>query len=395
MIKRTLLLEITDQLKRKKSLLLLGPRQVGKTTLIKTLSFDLQMNFALSRERLIYEKNPDLIQQKIQTLKKQKNLKLPLVYIDEFQLVPQIMNEIQVLIDQKEAQFILTGSSARKLKESSQINLAPGRFLNLRLDPLSLDEFNESIDQILSYGQLPEIVLENEEDQKVKILQSYVENYIEEEIRKETKIRNIANYARFVELAAISSGEICNFSEMSKELGPTVMTIQSYFQVLEDTLFVDRIDPYLKNATRKKLTKASKYLFYDLGVRRVCAKESTHFSPDKKGKLFEHLVGNEILKWIHGKNIQARLYFWRDPDGPEVDWILEYKNQILPIEVKMKSKITSSDLKHLKVFLSEYKEAKKALIINPSDLLFEIDDRIIQVGFSELVNFLNDYFKIK
>jgi predicted AAA+ superfamily ATPase len=395
MIKRSILTEITQQLRRKKSLLLLGPRQVGKTTLIKTLSFDLHINFALSRERLLYEKDPDLLQQKIQTLKKQKKIKFPLVYIDEFQLVPPIMNEIQVLIDEKEAQFILTGSSARKLKESSQINLAPGRFLNLRLDPFSITEYDIDLNHILVYGQLPEVVLEHEDVQKIKILQSYVENYIEEEIRKETKIRNIANYARFIELAAMSSGEICNFSSISKELGPTVMTIQSYFQVLEDTLFVDRIDPYLKNATRKKLTKSSKYLFYDLGVRRVCDKESTHFTPDKKGKLFEHLVGNEILKWIHEHNIDAKLYFWRDSDGPEVDWIIEYKNQILPIEVKLKNKIASSDLKHLKVFLSEYKEAKKAIIVNPSDLFYDIDDRILHIGFSQLINFLNDYFKVK
>ncbi len=267
--------------------------------------------------------------------------------------------------------------------------------MNLRLEPFSITEFDVEPDHILAYGQLPEVVLEDDENQKVKILQSYVENYIEEEIRKETKIRNIANYARFIELAAMSSDEICNFSGVSQELGPTVMTIQSYFQVLEDTLFVERIDPYLKNSTRKKLTKSSKYLFYDLGVRRVCAKESTHFSPDKKGQSFEHLVGNEILKWIHEHNIDAKLYFWRDPDGPEIDWLIEYKNHVLPIEVKLKNKITSSDIKHLKVFLNEYKEARKAIIINPSDLFYDIDDKILHVGFSQLINFLNDYFKVK
>ena len=135
------------------------------------------------------------------------------------------------------------------------VNRAPGRLVNIRLDPFNMLEFDQELDLNLAYGQLPAICTEFENDQKELALRSYVENYIEDEIRKETRLRNVAPFSRFLELAALQSGKISNFSEISKELGPTVATIQNYFQILEDALFVERIEPYLKNATRKKTHK--------------------------------------------------------------------------------------------------------------------------------------------
>jgi len=395
MINRTIFTQIKEQLSLRKSVLLLGPRQVGKTTLAGEIQFDLKINLAKASDRLIYEKNPELLADKIKTLVRLKpKLKIPLIYIDEVQLVPSLLSEIQVLVDEKKAQFLLTGSSARKLKEYANINLIPGRIINLRLDPFSYQEYPQSIDELLIYGQLPEIAMTQSKKQKNLMLNSYVENYIEEEIRKETKIRNVANYSRFIELAAIQAGEICNFSEISRELGPTVATIQSYFQILEDTLFVDRIDPYLKNATRKKLTKSSRYLFYDLGVRRIAAKEGAQVLPDRKGKLFEQFVGNEILKWIRSNALPAHLYFWRDLDGPEVDWIIEYDGDLFPIEVKLSSKIGNSDIRHLKTFKSEYKKVKEAIVINNSDLSFELEKNIQVVGIQHMTSYFSNLFKI-
>jgi predicted AAA+ superfamily ATPase len=396
MVKRQIFIQIQEQLSNKKSVLLLGPRQVGKTTLAETFHPNIEINLAKSKDRLEYEKDPSLLDKKIQTFKKQNvRIKHPLVFIDEVQLVPELLSEIQVLIDQKKAQFLLTGSSARKLREHANSNLIPGRIVNLRLDSFSESEFPQDLEQVLAYGQLPEIALTEKPKQKSLLLRSYVENYIEEEIRKETKIRNVANYARFIELAAIQAGEVCNFSEISKELGPTVMTIQSYFQILEDTLFADRIDPYLKNATRKKLTKASRYLFYDLGVRRVAAKEGSTFLPDRTGKLFEQFVGMELLKWIRSNALPAHLYFWRDPDGPEVDWLIELDGQLLPCEVKLSKKIGQSDARHLRTFMSEYNHAHHALIINNSDLIHDIEKGIEVVGIRKMHEYLNGHFKIR
>lgn len=391
MIERSIFTQIHEQLRLGKSILLLGPRQVGKTTLAGEIKFDLKVNLAKAIDRLSYEKNPELLDQKIQTLKKlNSKLKVPLVYIDEVQLVPDLLSEVQALVDEKKAQFLLTGSSARKLKEHAHINLIPGRIINLRMDPFSFQEYSQPIEELLIYGQLPEVALTKSKKQKNLILNSYVENYIEEEIRKETRVRNIANYARFIELAAIQAGEICNFTEISKELGPTVMTIQSYFQILEDTLFVDRIDPYLKNAKRKKLTKSSRYLFYDLGVRRIAAKEGSQILPDRKGKLFKQFVGSEIIKWIRNHALPAHLYFWRDPDGPEVDWIIEYDGKLYPIEVKLSSKIGKSDVKHLKTFMNEYKHVQQGIVINNSDLNYDLEKNIQVMGIQNLASHLKD-----
>ncbi len=386
MYKRQLTQSIKNQIAKGKSVLLLGPRQVGKTTLCHQFKFDLEINLASIKEKHLFEKNPERLEQLVENSKKKM-----FIFIDEIQKVPELLNSIQVLIDTKKAQFLVTGSSARKIKQQMDINLAPGRLINFRLDPLTLTEYPLEIDQILNYGQLPGVCSESDEKQKEIELKSYVENYIEEEIRKETRLRNIAPFARFIELAAIQSGQISNFSEISKELGPTVVTIQNYYQILEDTLFVERINPYLKNPSRKKLTKSSRYLFFDLGVRRILAEESKKIIPSRKGQLFEHFVGNEIIKWIRSHSLSAKLYFWRDSDGPEVDWLIEYESRLLPIEVKLTAKPQVSDAKHLKVFMSEYKNADSAMIVSTSDINFQIDKKIKVVGYLNLINELNKW----
>ena len=386
MIKRDLVFILHKQLRKGKSLFVLGPRQVGKTTLARDLPTDLELNLATTSERLKYERSPEILSQKALAFKKK-----PLIYIDEVQKVPALFGEIQVLVDRGQAQFFLTGSSARKLRMQSDQNLVPGRLISLRLDALSLQEQKLSIDEILSFGQLPRIVTETDPEQKDLELRSYVESYLDEEIRKETRIRQMAPFSRFIELAAIQSGMITNFTEISRELGPTVATIQSYYQILEDTLIVDRVDPYLKNASRKKLAKSSRYLFFDLGVRRVAAGEAQKFLPDRRGNLFEHLVGNEILKWIRSKAYGAKLYFWRDLDGPAVDWILEFQDRLLPIEVKLKSNPKISDVKHLNVFMREYSRAKRSIVVCTTEQKFSLQKNIEAVSIFELHNFLNQW----
>lgn len=387
MFHRHLSKELKQLLSKGKSILLLGPRQVGKTTLAMTLDCDLKWNLAVNKDRQAFERNPDLLAQRIQDYQKKK----PFIFIDEIQKVPSLLNEIQHLIDEKKAQFLLTGSSARKLKHEVEVNLIPGRILNLRMDPLCSTESSQPWLSLIQYGQLPQILTESEKKMKTLLLKSYIENYIEDEIRKETKIRNIANYSRFLELAAIQSGKVTNFSEISKELGPTITTIQSYYQVLEDTLFADRIDPYLKNSQRKKLTKSSKYLFFDLGVRRFCAHESVASTPDRQGELFEHLIGNELLKWIRLRLLPAKLYFWRDSDGPEVDWLIEYEGHLLPIEVKCKEKLEKKDARHLYTFLSEYASAQKSFLVGTNSFSFDIDEKVRAVAWTELFQNLDQW----
>lgn len=390
MYTRQILIQIRQQVKQGKSLLLLGPRQVGKTTLCKEFKFDIEINLASIKEKHEFEKDPSRLE-KLVSLSKKKQF----VYIDEIQKVPELFNSVQALIDNKKAQFLITGSSARKIKMHSDMNMAPGRIVNFRMDTLSLRENADDLNSILGFGQLPAICTEKDSNQKELELElnSYVENYIEEEIRKETRLRNIAPFARFIELAALQSGKVSNFSEISKEIGPTIVTIQSYYQILEDTLFVERIDPFLKNASRKKLTKSSRYLFFDLGVRRVLAGESKKFYNERKGELFEHLIGNEIIKWIRSSKKRCKLYFWRDPDGPEIDWLIEYDGHLLPIEVKLNSNPTAKTLKHLKVFMSEYKAAKSAWVICAGDVSYPLEKNIQVVSYLKMHDQLDSWLK--
>lgn len=352
--------------------------------LAKSLPFDLHINLATTKDRQFFEKHPDFLAKKIQSLKKK-----PMIFIDEIQKVPVLLNDIQDLIDEKKAQFLLTGSSAKKLKNEIEVNLIPGRIVNLRLDSLSCTEAPVDVEDVFCFGRLPQILMERDREIKELDLASYVENYIEDEIRKETKIRNIANYSRFLELAAIQSGKVTNFSEISKELGPTVMTIQSYYQVLEDTLFADRIDPYLKNSQRKKLTKASKYLFFDLGVRRICAREGSQFLPDRKAELFENYIGNEILKWIRSQTLTAKLYYWRDSDGPEIDWLIEYKGELYPIAVKYRENVSKKNAKHLYTFLEEYRQTKMGFIVYKGSSNFSLNGKIKVLSHLDLFQGLN------
>lgn len=390
MYKRSLENQIIQQIKKGKSLFLLGPRQVGKTTLCRQFKFDAEVNLASITDRLKFEKDPSRLEKLAQGLKNKC-----LIYIDEIQKVPVLFDSVQTLVDSQKAQFVLTGSSARKINQEFNINYAPGRLINFRMDPLSLLEHPMELAEVLSYGQLPAICKEDDIEQKEIELSSYVENYIEEEIRKETRLRSIAPFSRFLELAALQSGKIANFSEISKELGPTIVTIQNYYQILVDTLFAFRVDPYTKNSTRKKITKSSRYLFFDLGVRRILANEPQQFSSDRKGELFEHLIGNEIYKWIHVSNKSAKLFFWRDSDGPEVDWLIESKGKLLPIEVKLKADPDNKSIRHLRTFMSEYPLAKKAIVISNSDVKYKIDSQISVIPFQKLHSELDSIFNIR
>ena len=219
------------------------------------------------------KKSPNLLGQEIAAYKRLNPLnRIPLVTIDEVQKVPALMDAIQLLIDNREAQFILTGSSVRKLRRHSQFNLLPGRVINFHLDPLCLLELPQpfqDISNLLLYGSLPDIYLENNIHTKQTDLEAYVKNYLEEEVRGEALVRQLGSFARFIELAAVESGNQININKLSQELGINRHTIADYFLILEDCLIAEKIEPITHVTTRRKLTKAPKYLFFDMGIRQL------------------------------------------------------------------------------------------------------------------------------
>ena len=332
-IRRLLEDEIKKTIKRQKSILLLGPRQTGKSTLIKRLESNLFISLTDPKTRQRYEKNPELLDGEIKTFTATKKIKLPLIVIDEVQKVPVLLDVAQEIIDNHEGIFIFTGSSARKLRRESNVNLLPGRVISLRLDPLIISEIkSKELLDILMYGSLPGIVNLPQSKLKEEELESYVTTYLEEEVRSEAIVRNLGPFGRFLELAASESGSIINLRKLSQEIGVSHTTIASYFQILEDCLIIERIEPITKSKTRKKLTKAEKYLFFDLGVRRVAAREGIQQPRERLGMLFEQFIGLELIRCSRMKSRKFKLRFWRDPDGPEVDWIIDNGDSYVPIE---------------------------------------------------------------
>ena len=379
-------------LQRKKSIVLLGPRQTGKTTLIDRLPADKYFTLANLKNRLRYEKDPSTLATEIEYIAT-KNKKVPLIIIDEIQKVPILMDAIQDLIDRKIARFILTGSSARKLRRKHDVNLLPGRIIPLRLAPFTYQELAThtpySLSDLLLDGSLPEIVLEKNIHEREVLLDAYVITYLEEEIRAEALVRELGDFARFLELAASESGKIVNFSKLSQEIGIAHSTISSYYQILEDCLVVERIEPISESNTRKKLSKTQKYLFYDLGVRRVAAREGRRLSREQMGHLFEHYIGLELIRYIRAEQQRYSLHYWRDPNGVEVDWVIKTEKNYFPIEVKWTEKPNNTDIKNLQIFLNEYPQAKKGFVICQTQHAMKLTDRITALPWQQLFDMLS------
>lgn len=384
LIKRKLEVKLLYHLQRGKSILLLGPRQVGKTTLLSNLKSDLKISFISRRERFRYQKDPEQLQDEIAALDKKK----PLVIIDEVQRVPEIMDCVQDCIDSDQAQFILTGSSARKLKRHVDINLLPGRVVSLRLDPLTITECLElpKINDLLLFGMLPAIALQKKSVDADEDLRSYVESYLEEEVQREALVRNLGPFVRFLELAAQEAGQIVNFSALASELNIDKNTVASYFEILHDCLITERVEPITKSKTRKKLTKSNRYLFFDMGVRRLAANEGLSPSRERLGQLFEQWVGLELIHQMRLEKPVGHLRFWRDPEGPEVDWVLEIEDQYIPIEVKLTDSPNIRDAKHLITFMREYPKAKFAYIICNCKRAMNIGENIRAIPWAHMAS---------
>ena len=377
--------KIKEIVARDKSVLLLGPRQTGKSTLVENLNPDLLISLLIPEIRQRYEKNPGILIKELEVVKSKNKKNTPLIFIDEIQKVSKLFDVIQYIIDKKIARFILTGSSARKLRRGSNINLLPGRLITVKLDPFVISELpSKDLTDLLLYGSLPGIYFTDGYKNKDDELKSYVTAYLEEEVRSEAIVRNVGSFARFLELAASESGNIINLRKLSQEIGVSHTTIGSYYEILEDCLIIERIEPITKSSTRKKLTKSHKYLFFDLGVRRLAAQEGTKLPKELLGKIFEQFIGIELIRCSRIANNNTKIKFWRDPDGPEVNWVIEREGEYFPIEVKWTSTPSDRDIKHLKIFLAEYKNSKEGYLICQTPNKIKLDKKITAIPWQEV-----------
>lgn len=400
-VKRLIQETLRKTLKYNKSILLLGPRQTGKTTLVEQLTADIDLTYTFldAKTRRRFEENPDLLISEIKGYKKLHTEKtLPIVLIDEVQKVPEIMDTVQLAIDDKIAIFILTGSSARKLRhDREEINLLPGRVIELFLDALSLQEIEDieilPVENLLIFGSLPEVLLQKDQQFKEHLLVSYVNIYLEEEIRVEAIVRNLATFSRFLTFAAVDAGKLLNVSKLSKDIGVSRNTIEDYYQILEDCLIADRIEPVIDSTTRRRLSKAPKYLFFDLGIRRIAAGEGTRLPQKYMSDLFEQFIGIELLKLIRIFAPQAKCRYWRDHGGPEVDYVLEYNRKYLPIEVKWTDKPSLKDARHLTTFIEEYECVSEAYIVCQTPRAMEITPEVTAINWKEMPNIIQRFLQ--
>ena len=372
-------------LARQKSVLLLGPRQTGKTTLLQQVQPDSLLNFLRPEVRQRYERSPQLLGAEVEALAEKTRGRRPVIALDEVQRVPELVNSVQDLIDRKLAQFILTGSSARKLRRARDTNWLPGRLIPLRLDPFSLTERQPpSLEHALTFGSLPGIALATNDAAREEDLRAYTTLYLDEEVRAEALVRNLGMFSRFLQLAALEAGNISHFRGIAQELGLPHTTVAGYYEILEDCLIVERVEPLSESRTRKKLTKSPRYLFFDLGVRRAAAEEGAHLPSRVMGALFEQFVGLELLRAARTAATPQQLKFWRDPDGPEVDWVLVADDRWLPVEVKWSDAPAAREARHLETVLAEYPKAKEAFVVCRTPKPFKLGAKVTAIPWQEI-----------
>ncbi|MFY9341922.1 MAG: AAA family ATPase [Planctomycetota bacterium] len=326
----------------KRSLFLFGPRQTGKSTLVRQQLADTrQFNLLESDTYLALQRAP-------QRLREWCTKPGELVVIDEIQKLPQLLDEAHLLIEQRKLRFLLTGSSARKLRAKG-VNLLGGRARSLHLHPLSFHELGDrfELSRALHHGLLPAIYLGDEPDED---LAAYVGTYLREEIAHEALTRNVPAFARFLEVAALCSGEQINYSKIANDAQVARTTVQEYFQILRDTLLGWDLPVWRKSRKRKAVATA-KFQFFDGGVVRHLRGTGRVKSPSPEfGHQFEGWVGHELKTWCDYRGKGAELCFWRSQSDHEVDYVV---GDAVAVEVKATTNVSTRDVAGLAALREE------------------------------------------
>ncbi|QQR82003.1 MAG: ATP-binding protein [Deltaproteobacteria bacterium] len=346
---------VLDLRKESKSIFLFGPRQTGKTYWLKKL-FPESPFYNLLHADVFFRLNqkPHLIREEV--LAKQ-NLNQPII-VDEIQKIPSLLDEIQSLIEDHKVKFILTGSSARKLKRSDT-NLLGGRARVRHFYPLVSAEISHfDLSKALNYGTLPSIY--NSDDPEWD-LETYVGVYLQEEIKAEGLTRKIENFTRFLQIAALYNAEILNFANVSNDCAVPHRTVFEYFSILEDTLVGHLLPPYSKTKKRKAIT-TSKFYFFDVGVSNFLAgRKNIKPKTELFGKTLEHFIYTEIKAYLSYRHDTRPLSYWHVQSDHEVDFLI---GDEVAIEVKGTENVSERHMSGIKALSEEIKLKKKIIVSN-------------------------------
>ena len=357
-----------------------GPRQTGKTTLMRerfpdAMFYDL-LDSDLSARLSI---RPALLKEEVLELEPER------VVIDEVQKVPSLLDEVHWLLENTATAFILCGSSARKLRRKAR-NLLGGRAVQQWLFPLcSREVLGLDLDRMLNHGGLPAHYLA---DEPRELLKSYVNTYIKEEIIDESVTRNIPSFSRFLHIAGLTHGRQLNYSNVGRESGVSAGTVRNYYQILKDTLLGYELEPF-RARKKRRLVETAKFFLFDIGVANQLNPEGHAVSPgsDRYGRAFEHFLQNEVRAYLEYRRLDMPLCYWRTSSGFEVDLIAGDMDLVMEFKSAMEAR--PGDLRGLRALMEEH-AVGRALLVSRDERARKNEDGIEMMHWSDFCSRLWD-----
>jgi predicted AAA+ superfamily ATPase len=343
----------------RQSAFLWGPRKTGKSTYLK-LNFPSSVVYDFLQTDLFLEfsKQPSLLRERL-LAKNDHALDHPVI-LDEVQKVPQVLDEVHWLMENKGLRFILCGSSARKLKRG-KANLLGGRAWRYEMFPLVTAELGDlNLLRVLNSGMIPDHYVRGGYR---KALKAYTQHYLKEEVFDEGLTRNVPAFSRFFDAMGYSHGELTNYSNIARDCGVDSKTVREYYQILVDTLLGKMIAPFKRRQDRQVISRTSKFYLFDVGVAGSITKR--HLEEEKGelfGKALEHFIFMELSAHNSYNELDYEINFWRTKSGLEVDFVLGGGE--VAIEIKGTNRVDKRDLRSLITFMEEYSPRKSVVVCN-------------------------------
>ncbi len=338
------------QLPPERSAFLWGPRKTGKTYWISSHFSELPLIDLLKTDVFAsYATRPSLLRERYRDHH-------GLVIIDEIQMIPDLLNEIHWMIENTEASFLMTGSSARKLRRG-HANLLAGRAWRYTMTPLSYMETEDfNLEDVFISGLLPPHYVSAD---PIQDLRSYVADYLKEEIAVEAVVQNIPAFAEFLRVAALTSGELLNYTNIGRESGVSAKVVRNYFQILEDTLLGFRVQPWRK-VRKRRLIETEKFYLFDVGVTNYLSRRTPKMGTPEFGHSFENYMLMELKAYQAYRNPELDIRYWRTSTGFEVDFILG--DMQVALEVKGSLHVHDAHTRAIKALLEEHAVAKSIIV---------------------------------
>lgn len=371
------ILDIQDRLKRK-SMFLFGPRQTGKTAMIDNqLDDDVRLVWSLlnANIRRRCQSDPSVLRDELAT----RGIKDGLVVIDEIQKVPDLLDEVHLMIEETDIRFLMTASSARRLRETG-VNLLGGRAGKMNLHPFvwpEIRQFKPTLDRILTYGMLPSVFLSEEPDE---VLDDYINVYLQEEIAGEGLVRQLPKFERFLEVAALTNSQGINYSNIASDVMMSRDSIREWYGILYDTMIGFAIPPYTRTKKRKAV-ETERFYYFDVGLVRFLLNltevSDTH---SEYGKLFESYIAQELSAYLDYGRKRERLSYWRTRQSSfEVDFTI---GDQVAVETKTTKLVNEKkDLRGLRA-LKEEGIFKKYIVVSRDEISRTTDDGILMLPWT-------------